>query len=92
MAPLWFMSLFLAFPQSPVWAVLSIFPLPAPAMVIERLAITGIPIWQIAVSLAVLALCAIGGLFLSTRVFRTYLLMYGKRPRLAEVLRSIWAE
>jgi len=84
------MSLFLAFPQNPVWIVLSIFPLTAPTMVIERLGITDIPAWQIAVSLGVLAMSVIGGLFFAARVFRTYLLMYGKRPGLGEIVRSLW--
>jgi ABC-2 type transport system permease protein len=87
--PLWLMSLFLAFPQHPAWAVLSIFPLTAPVMVIERLAVTDVPAWQVVTSLAMLALSAVGGLFLSTRIFRTYLLMYGKRPGLGTVLRSV---
>ena len=88
--PLWFMSLFLAFPQNPVWIILSIFPLTAPTMVIERLGITDIPAWQIAVSLGVLAMSVIGGLFFTARVFRTYLLMYGKRPGLGEIVRNFW--
>jgi ABC-2 type transport system permease protein len=90
LVPLWSTSLFLAFPQNPVWIVLSIFPLTAPTMVIERLGIADIPPWQIATSLSVLALSVIGGLFFSTKVFRTYLLMYGKRPRLGEIVRSFW--
>jgi ABC-2 type transport system permease protein len=88
--PLWLMSLFMAFPQHPVWAALSAFPLTAPVMVIERLSITDVPAWQIVTSLAMLALFAIGGLFLSTRIFRTCLLMYGKRPGLGKVLRSVF--
>ncbi len=87
--PLWLMSLFLAFPQQPIWVVLSIFPLTAPAMVIERLAVTDVPVGQIATSLAALTAFAAGTLFLSARVFRTYLLMYGKRPGLGTVLRSV---
>jgi ABC-2 type transport system permease protein len=92
LAPLWGMSLFLAFPQNPVWIVLSIFPLTAPTMVIERLGIADIPAWHIAASLGVLALSFIGGLFFSAKVFKTYLLMYGKRPKLGEIVRSFRSE
>lgn len=87
--PLWLMSLLLAFPRHPAWVVLSIFPLTAPVMVIERLAVTDVPVWQIATSLGTLAVCAIGALFLSGRVFRSYLLMYGKRPGLRMFLRGL---
>jgi len=37
----------------------------------------------------VLVLSIIGGLLLTTKVFRTYLLMYGKRPGIGEVVRSL---
>jgi ABC-2 type transport system permease protein len=57
-------------------------------MVIERLGIADVPARQIATSLGVLAMSVIGGLYFRTRVFRTYLLMYGKRPRLGEIVRS----
>ena len=82
----------MAFPQNPVWIVLSIFPLTAPTMVIERLGIADIPAWHIAASLGVLALSFIGGLFFSAKVFKTYLLMYGKRPKLGEIVRSFRSE
>jgi len=87
--PLWFMSLLMAFPNNPIWAVLTIFPLTAPAEVIIRLGVSGIPAWQLAVSMAVLVLSIIGGLLLTTKVFRTYLLMYGKRPGFGEIIRSL---
>ncbi|MBN2186188.1 MAG: ABC transporter permease [Dehalococcoidia bacterium] len=87
--PLWFMSLLMAFPNNPIWTVLTIFPLTAPAAVIIRLGVSGIPAWQIVASIAVLVLSIIGGLLLTTKVFRTYLLMYGKRPKLGEIIRSL---
>jgi ABC-2 type transport system permease protein len=87
--PLWFMSLIMAFPDNPIWVVLTILPITAPAAVIIRLGVSGIPAWQLVASIAVLVLSIIGGLLLTTRVFRTYLLMYGKRPKLGEIIRSL---
>ena len=52
---------------------------------------TAVPAWQIIVSIAVLILSVIGGLFLTAKIVRTFLLMYGKRPRLGEIIRSIRA-
>jgi ABC-2 type transport system permease protein len=86
--PLWLMSLFIAFPQSPFWIVLSIFPLTAPTMVIERLGVSDIPAWQIVASVGLLAASVVGGLFFAGRLFRTYLLRFGQRPRLGEIVRS----
>jgi len=87
--PLWFMSLLMWHPDNPIWVVLTIFPITAPAEVMLRLGVSGIPAWQIVASIAVLVLSIIGGLLLTTKVFRTYLLMYGKRPKLGEIIRSL---
>jgi len=88
-APLWFMSLLMFFPNNPIWVVLTIFPLTAPVEVMVRLGVSDIPAWQLGTSIAVLGLSIIGTLLLTTRIFRTYLLMYGKRPTFREILRNL---
>jgi len=87
--PIWFASLLFIFPNSPIWIVLTIFPITAPVATMLRLGVSGVPIWQLVVSIAVLALSIIGILFLAIRVFRIYLLMYGKRPSWGEIIQSI---
>jgi ABC-2 type transport system permease protein len=87
--PLWFASLLFIFPDSPIWIVLTIFPLTAPIEVMLRLGVAGIAPWELAVSLAVMLLSIIGALALSIKVFRVYLLMYGKRPSWGEIIQSI---
>jgi len=88
-APLWFYSLLLFFPNSPVWVVFSIFPFSAPVLVMLRLGMTGVPAWQLIASIGILVLSIIGGLLLAARLLRTYLLMYGKRPGLVEIMRNL---
>jgi ABC-2 type transport system permease protein len=88
-APFWFISLLLLFPNSPVWVVFSIFPFTSPVLVMMRLGLTGVPGWQVAVSMIVLALSVFGGLLLDARLLRTYMLMYGKRPGLGQLLRAL---
>lgn len=88
-APFWFYSPLLLFPNSPIWVVFSIFPFSAPVLVMLRLGMTGIPTWQLITSIGVLVLTIIGGLFLAARLLRIYLLMYGKRPSLAEIVRNL---
>ena len=88
-APLWFISVLIYFPDSPVWVVLTIFPFTAPVLVMLRLGATGVPAWQLAVSLTVLALCFLGGLLLAARLLRSYMLLYGKRPGLRQIIRSL---
>jgi ABC-2 type transport system permease protein len=87
--PLWFTSLMMFFPDNPAWVFFAIFPLSAPVEVIMRLGVSDIPAWQLVASIAVLVLSIIGILLLTIRIFRTYLLMYGKRPGIGEVLRSL---
>jgi ABC-2 type transport system permease protein len=86
--PLWCMSLIILYPDSSVWTILTIFPLTAPVMVMERLGMINIPSWQIAASITVLVLSIIGGLLLAAKVFKAYLLSYGKSSKLKEIMRS----
>ena len=68
--------------------VLSLFPLTAPLTVMMRLG-QGIPTWEIIASIALLVLAILGSLALAARIFRTFLLMYGKTPGIKEVWRSL---
>lgn len=88
-SPLWFSSAIMLFPNSPVWVALTIFPITAPVTLMLRLGSTDVAAWQIAVSILVLLLSVAGGLLLTARIVRTYLLMYGKRPGLGEIIRSL---
>ena len=87
-APLWFASAILLFPNNPVWVALTIFPITAPVTLMLRLGSTAVPAWQITASVIVLAASIIGGLLLTVRIVRTFLLMYGKRPSLGEIIRN----
>jgi ABC-2 type transport system permease protein len=90
-APLWFSSAILIFPNNPVWVALTIFPITAPVTLMLRLGATAVPAWEIVASVIVLSATIIGGLLLTVRIVRTYLLMYGKRPGLGEIIRNFRA-
>ncbi|KPK90794.1 MAG: hypothetical protein AMJ88_15415 [Anaerolineae bacterium SM23_ 63] len=87
--PLWFFGVLVNFPNSPIWVVLSIFPVTAPVQIMLRLGASDIPAWQIMTSIGVLGLSIIVGLFFSIKIFRTFMLMYGKRPGLAEIIQGL---
>lgn len=87
--PLWFSSLLFAFPNSSIWVVLTIFPITAPVQTMLRLGMSDIPLWQIMTSIGVLGISIIVGLFLSIKIFRMYMLMYGKRPGIREIIRNL---
>ena len=88
-SPLWFSSAIVTFPNNPAWVGLTIFPLTAPVVVMLRLGLTGIPAWQLIVSIVVLIVCTLGLLLASARILRTYLLMYGKRPGFGEIMHNL---
>jgi ABC-2 type transport system permease protein len=90
-APFWFLSLIMIMPESPAWVVLSIFPLTAPVLMMLRMGLTGVPAWQLMVSILVMGVTVVGGLLLVAKLLRTYILMYGKRPTLGEIFRSLKA-
>jgi ABC-2 type transport system permease protein len=85
-SPFWFISAIIFFPDSPVWVGLTIFPLTAPVVTMIRLGLTEVPIWQIAASAGVMVLVIAGLLAVSVRILRTYLLVYGKRPSLGQIV------
>ena len=87
--PLWFASLLVAFPKSPVWVVLSLFPITSPVQTILRLGVSDIPVWQIMTNIGILVLSIIAGLVVSMKLFRMQMLMHGKRPRLSEIVRCL---
>ena len=87
--PLWFFGALINFPDSPIWVVLSIFPITAPIQMMLRLGVSDIPAWQIVTSVGVLCLSIIAGLYISIKIFRAFMLMYGKRPGLAEIIQGL---
>ena len=87
--PLWLSSLNMFFPYSPIWVVLTLFPVTAPIQTMLRLGTSVVPTWQILTSIGVLALSIVVGLYLSIKLFRMHMLMYGKRPGLKQLAQSL---
>ena len=90
--PLMFSGLFLADPSSPVIAALALFPLTAPATVLQLVAFAPDPPWAvIAASLVALAAFSALATLLSARIFRATLLLYGARPGVRQIWRAMVA-
>lgn len=88
-SPIWFLTFMINNPNHTIGKVLTIFPLTAPVTVMARLGLADVTVWELSLSIALLAASVVGGLFLTAKVFRIYLLMYGKRPGLREVIRNL---
>ncbi|MDX9758921.1 MAG: ABC transporter permease [Bacteroidota bacterium] len=74
-------------PNNPVLVVLTMIPLLTPQMMFMRLPITTPPAWEIALSLLILVLSIIAVTWVAGKIFRTGILLTGKRPSLDEIVR-----
>ncbi|MGD0902624.1 MAG: ABC transporter permease [Terracidiphilus sp.] len=71
-----------------IWAIAtSLFPPTAPFVMIPRMGMGTVPLWQLAASIGLLLLSIWGVLWFSSRLYRMGILMYGKRATLPELLR-----
>ena len=76
-------------PDGVIARVLTFIPITAPITAMLRLSASTIPWGDFALSLLILALSIAGALFISSRIFRAFLLLYGRRPGLREVWRAL---
>jgi ABC-2 type transport system permease protein len=71
-----------------VWSIsASLFPPTAPIVMFLRMASEIPPVWQFAASIGLLAVSIWGTLWISSRLYRVGILMYGKRATIPELLR-----
>jgi ABC-2 type transport system permease protein len=87
--PLWLLSIFVEAPNGTLAVILSIFPITAPLAMVQRVAITVVPIWQLALSISLLALGIVITLWLAAKVFRMHILLAGSLPKPSELLRAV---
>jgi len=74
-------------PNSRTAVVLSLVPFLSPILMILRIAMQTPPFWQIALSLALSLGTTVGVVYVSAKIYRVGVLMYGKRPSVVELLR-----
>ncbi len=76
-------------PDSTTAVVTSMIPLFSPILMIARLAITEVPLWQSLGSIVLMLLTFWLFMWLSSRIYRVGILMYGKKPSFKELARWI---
>lgn len=85
--PMMMMPVFMAEPNGVVARVFSWFPMTAPIGMMLREAMGGVPAWDLALGMALIAVGVWLAQKLSAKLFRLGLLMYGKAPSVPEVWR-----
>lgn len=85
------MMLFLVIqnPNSTVAVVMSLIPVFTPMLMLARVLIVEPPLWQVVFGVVILLVSTYGVIWVSARVYRVGVLMYGKRPSVREIVR--WA-
>jgi ABC-2 type transport system permease protein len=97
-----YVSLFLVFPivlampvmQNPdslLVKILSFIPVLTPAFMVMRIPIQMPPTWEILATIGVLIVSSIAMMWVAGKIFRVAILVYGKRPTLAELWRWVRA-
>ena len=83
--PMVIFNMILANPTSTSSTVLSMVPFFAPTLMMIRIAVVNPPVWQVALSMVIMLLTILGCVWIAARIYRVGILMYGKRPSIAEL-------
>jgi len=89
LASVYVLGLILSNPGGVLARVLSFIPFTAPSAMMIRLAVDGVSRLESLASLAVIVATGMALLWVSARVFRAGLLMYGQRPNLRRMIRAL---
>lgn len=85
--PVWLSSLLVTNPDGAVAQILSYVPVTAPTTILIRLSVGNVSALEVFASLAVIVVTAFAMLWVSARVFRAGLLLYGQRMS----LKNVWS-
>ncbi len=78
MTPLWLAGWLLTNPDGWVAVLLTLFPLFTPTLILFRMALSTVPLWQLIAGFASVSLSLAGSVWLVARIFRAAMLLYGQ--------------
>jgi len=76
-------------PDGVLAVTMSMIPGMSPLIMFLRIVVLTPPLWQIALSIALLALGILGVLWVAARIYRVGILMYGKKPTFPELMKWV---
>jgi ABC-2 type transport system permease protein len=85
--PIVAMNYVISKPDSVASVILSLVPFFSPILMMGRLTITDVPLWQVLLSIGLMVGTFYAVMLFSAKVYRIGVLMYGKKPSLAEILK-----
>ena len=75
----------LAVPDSPLAVITSYVPILAPFVMFARIAVSNVPLWQIALSLAINLVALYVIAVLAGKIYRVGMLLYGRTPSIGQI-------
>jgi ABC-2 type transport system permease protein len=69
--------------------VMSMIPFFAPTLMMMRIAVISPPLWQVLLSMFLMLLTIVAIVWVASKIYRVCILMYGKRPSLADIARFL---
>jgi ABC-2 type transport system permease protein len=75
-------------PDGPLAFWCSMIPFTSPIVMMVRVPFD-VPVWQLGLSLGLLVLTIVGTIWLSAKIYRVGILMYGKKPTVKEIIKWI---
>lgn len=87
--PMLFITVIMQNPDSTVSIVLSLIPYFAPILMIVRIASTDVPLWQILSSVILIIITFIFSVWIASKIYRVGILMYGKKPKIKDLIKWI---
>lgn len=76
-------------PEGPLAFWASMIPLTSPVTMMVRIPF-GIPIWQLLLSMTLLVVTILGTIWMAGKIYRTGILMYGKKVNLKEIVKWLF--
>lgn len=81
----------LGFPNSAIATITSFIPIIAPFTMFARIAVSVVPVWQIALSILINVAAVWALAVLSGKIYRVGMLLYGRPPKLRQILATLRA-
>ena len=70
--------------------VCSFVPFTSPIAMFARIAMSTVPVYQIVLSIGILAVSVVGIGVLSAKIYRVGVLLYGTPPKIGAILKAVW--
>lgn len=88
--PMLFVTNILSNPNSGFAIFASMFPFFSPMVMMSRMALTEVPVYQIVISISILIASFLATVWAAGRIYRVGILMYGKKPSFGQMLKWIF--